>query len=84
MISEFTTDIRFVKGTDNAVTGAISRLGVNQCSPEHLAVPYAELAATLRIDSKLQNLRRYSTTFAFEDVQMAGVDNTIACDVSTG
>lgn len=83
-ISEFTTDIRFVKGTENAAADALSRIGVNRCSFEPHLVPYAELAAAQRADAELQKLRTTSATLIFEDVRMHGSDDTIACDMSTG
>lgn len=85
LISQFTTDIRHVKGRDNAVADALSRVGANALhSNDSLTImDFTAMAAAQASDPELQRLQS-GTSCKIEAVPLAMSDSTILCDVSTG
>lgn len=79
-ISQFTTDIRHIKGIDNIVADTMSRV-------EHISLEddYVELAAHQQQDDELRLLlRNNSTSLKLEKITLPGTNVTIICDMSTG
>lgn len=80
-LSEFTTDIRHVRGTSNIPADVLSRIdAVPSSSPK---IDIRLLAQHQASDEELQWLRTTSTALQLQDVQFPG-DITIVCDTSTG
>ena len=81
-ISEFTTDIRYVKGTEQVVPDALSRvdsIDVSSC------VNFSSLAECQRDDETLQNLLSSPLTkLRFEQLLVPNSEHKLWCDVSTG
>ena len=85
-ISQFTTDLRHVHGSDNPAADALSRLGTNALHIQHpsIVIDFRELAVAQRNDPDLAKLRA-DTSLRFEHVPIAFSDGlSIICDVSTG
>lgn len=80
-ISQFTTDIRYVKGPDNVVADALSRTSI--CQVSKLAFDLEAMAEAQVSDSELPNLRTQSSLklVQFPLLQSAA---KIYCDMSTG
>lgn len=79
-ISEFTTDIRHIKGEDNVVADALSR--VQAISLEH---EYEDLDKAQRMDNELAELLEPgSTKLKLEKVIIPGTGISLICDTSTG
>ena len=80
-ISEFTTDIRHIKGKENHVADALSRATINAL---HAGVDYEAMAASQQNDPDIQAYRTAITGLKFEDIQIGHKDLTLLCDTSTG
>ena len=84
-ISQFTTDIRHVKGNDNSVADALSRAPVNALQGPDVAVDFDAMARAQTTDPELRALQSSS----FSSLQLATVPHssasvTLICDMSTG
>lgn len=77
-ISQFTTDIRFVKGKDNIVADALSRI------EEVASIDYKALAHSQDTDPELQDLLNKGSALKLEKTKMPDSDTEIYCDKSTG
>lgn len=80
-ISEFTTDIRHVKGGDNEVADALSRNPVNAITPI-LPVDFPALAAAQREDDELKHLLTATTALNLEWIPVPGSEDKVCCDTS--
>lgn len=83
-ISEYTSDIRFIKGKNNNVADALSRITVNHCNTERLPIDFKGLAAAQNDDQELQHLRSTTTALVLEEIKIPECDQTLVCDLSTG
>lgn len=84
-ISEFTTDIRFIKGQENIVADTLSRLHIDASFIEHPPLDYSALSASQKNDSELQTLLSSSScSLELQEVQTDLSSPTLVCDVSTG
>ena len=75
-ISEFTTDIRHVKGKDNQVADTLSRATIAEV---HLGIDYEAMAAAQQMDPEVQ-----ASGLKLEDIPLGPRGVTILCDTSTG
>ena len=84
-ISQFTTDIRHVKGKDNLAADALSRIGVNalgdSCTP---SIDFNQLAAAQHDDPELLKLQSSPSPLTLHDTLLPMSETTLACDMSTG
>ena len=85
-ISQFTADIRHVKGNDNAVADALSRIEANallDSSPP--VVNFVTMAAAQYSDPELTRLLQspHTTSLQLVEIPLSMADSTIVCDVST-
>lgn len=78
-ISQFTTDIRFVRGEDNAPADALSR---NVCATSTSLIDYAAIAADQAGDAELQQLKE-NTALSMKRIQLPGTQVHLYADVST-
>ncbi|XP_076053694.1 uncharacterized protein LOC143032693 [Oratosquilla oratoria] len=81
-LSQFDTHIEYIKGEDNQVADALSRI-TSSILPDHHHVDYARIAASQGNDEELRLLRLHDTS----SLQLRQLPNTPAplwCDVSTG
>ena len=85
LISQFTSDIRHIKGPNNVVADALSRIGTNALHTEDSppVIDFKAMADAQADDPELQHLQANSS-LKLEQVPLAGSDATIVCDVSTG
>lgn len=79
-ISEFTTDLRHVAGSQNMPADALSRIDAISSSP---VVNFPELALAQQEDTELQDLRVSSTSLQLQPVRLPLATCEIICDVST-
>ncbi|UYV63627.1 hypothetical protein LAZ67_2005063, partial [Cordylochernes scorpioides] len=75
-ISQFSTDIKYIKGTDNIVADALSRVDAIT------TIDYEEIAKEQTGDSELQNLISKNTSLKFKQCPLQS-GNLLWCDVST-
>ncbi|KAL4083017.1 hypothetical protein QTP88_028347 [Uroleucon formosanum] len=81
-ISQFTTDIKYVMGSDNTVADALSRVASIHAPP---AINYNELSGLQANDEELLLFRQNTNSgLKIELVSMPTTDVKIYCDVSTG
>lgn len=82
LISEYTTDIRYIKGSSNVVPDALSRIdSIAVCSD------FGAIAEAQQGDAELQGFLENTgneTSLIFKQVPIPDSDKTIYCDVSTG
>ena len=83
-ISQFTTDIRHVRGTENTVADALSR--ISSLNPLPSTIDLDAFAAVQRQDEELNQFRNHPScsSFDFQDHPLPTSNNTITCDISTG
>ncbi|BHF62685.1 hypothetical protein SprV_0200567000 [Sparganum proliferum] len=79
-ISQFTADIRYVRGSDNVVADALSRPHINTLTSDF---DLAKLADLQTADESIADLRA-STTLQLRDAPLPASPGTILCDWSTG
>ncbi|MGL4482918.1 MAG: RNase H-like domain-containing protein, partial [Lactococcus garvieae] len=77
-IAQFTTDIQFIKGNQNTVADALSRLGFDHVSS---TLPSLPDIAQRQIDEPIIFPKRCS--LHLEDVPIPGSSFTIKCDISS-
>lgn len=83
-IAEYSTDIRYIKGTLNTAADALSRMHLNQISAEETDFSYPILADAQRNDTELNDLRSSGTSLVLERVSFPEDGTTLVCDTSTG
>ena len=85
-ISQFTTDVRYVRGIDNSAADALSRIATNALHAERPPIlDFEKMAAAQKDDPELLELRSStSTSLVFQDVPLPASASTIVCDTSTG
>ena len=83
-ISQFTSDIHHVKGSDNSVADALSCVETNAMhTTETPAVDFKDIATEQQTDPVLAQLRDISS-LKLDAIPISGTDSNILCDVSTG
>ena len=80
-ISEFTTDIRHVRGKDNSVADTLSRATIAYVQ---LGIDYGALAAAQQQDAEIQAYRTATSSLQLEDIPFGTQGTTLLCDMSTG
>lgn len=78
-ISQYTTDIRYIKGEDNVVADTMSRIESIMFS-----LDYDALAKSQEADSELSDLRLKGSNLQLTKVLIPGTTTSVTCDVSTG
>ena len=84
-ISQFTSDIRFLKGSSNAAADALSRVEVDAlCAPlsSTPSIDYAAMARAQQDDPTLSQPSKLSLDL--RPVPLPTTDGTLLCDMSTG
>lgn len=80
-ISQFTTDIQHIKGSDNIVADVLSRIdSISMPNP----IDYTEIAQAQQTDPELKNLIENSKTLQFKKIFLPNNQTHIYCDLSTG
>ena len=83
-IAEFTTDIRYVKGSENTVAHALSRPDVDAVSQSH-AVDFTALATAQETDAELATyMSKPDSPLKLQRLPVPGSPSLLVCDVSTG
>ena len=82
-ISQFTTDIRHIKGEDNPVADTLSRLSAIH-DDTIVPVNFQDIARAQRDDSELSLLQTSNTALKLQATPIPTCEDTIICDVSTG
>ena len=85
-ISQFTSNIRHVKGMDNVVADALSRIETNALlSGQPPTVDFAAMAKTQANDPQVRSLQSSpNSTLAVEAIPLANSPDPLYCDTSTG
>ena len=83
-ISQFTSDIRYIKGGDNTAADALSRINNTTTAPP--VVDFHEIAKAQLTDNELKQLRSSSTpsSLKLQPIPLSNSSETILCDMSTG
>lgn len=82
-IAQFSTDIRHVKGIENVVADALSRL--EDASVDAIETNVRSLAAAQNQDEELRTvLAQDSTSFKLTQITMPGTKTSLWCETSTG
>lgn len=79
-ISQFTTDIEYIKGEENAAADALSRV---QEVTYTCAINYEEIAKVQARDEELKDLRD-NPEFNFEELQLPALNVHLTCETTTG
>ena len=82
-ISQFTSDLRHVKGKDNVVADTLSRIPIMALHTA-LTVDFDEIARDQQDDAELQALLQDTSSLKLEKVLLPSHTGYIWCDVSTG
>ena len=89
LISQFTSDIRYLKGSDNGAADALSRMEVSAFHVvQQPGVDLVSMTAMQLTDLELQHLMddtsSRSTSLVLKAMPLPMSESTIICDVSTG
>ena len=79
-ISEFTTDIQYVRGEDNSIADVLSRATISEV---HLGIDYKEMAKD-QLDDEIQAYRTSPSSLQVVDVPFGDDKTTLLCDIYTG
>ena len=85
-ISQFTTDVHCVRGSDNPVADALSHIETNALHSNNSVTPIIDfntIAAAQQHDPELQQLQSSSTSQVTTS-SSAATNSTLICDLSTG
>lgn len=84
-ISQFTTDVRHVRGTDNPAADALSRIEtITLHSDKPPVIDFEEMATAQKDDPEFLKLRSSSSSLTLKDVPLPASSSSIVCDTSTG
>ena len=85
-ISEFTTDVRHVRGDRNVIADALSQLEINRIVFTQDALDYNEIAAAQRDDNDIMAWWKGScpTSLILKEYSLDGSNLAVICDISTG
>ena len=84
-ISQFTSDIRHVSGSNNPVADALSRLEILATQQGPTMIDFKAMAIAQQSDPELQLIQSsQSSSLKFTMVPIEGTDTTLVCDTSTG
>ncbi|GBM83785.1 Transposon Tf2-9 polyprotein [Araneus ventricosus] len=84
LIGQFTTDIRHLKGTDNVVADALSRIHISTIGLSY-AIDFQKMAEEQQTDPELQDILSSNTTsLVFQPLPVGEPPVTLHCDVSLG
>ncbi|KFD67383.1 hypothetical protein M514_20419, partial [Trichuris suis] len=82
-ITTFTADVRHVKGTQNNVADALSRMETHSLTTTLDCGNIRRLAEAQQLDPELRQLRS-KTSLALRDVLLPGCQEPVVCDVTRG
>ena len=80
-ISQYSTDIRYVAGADNAVADALSRAAMEEV---RLGVDFSKMAVLRQQDPETTAYRTAITALKWEEIDVDGGRHKLLCDTSTG
>ena len=84
-VTQFTSDIRHIKGTSNSPADALSRIEANAISTNpSLGLDLQAMASAQDSDPDITRLRSSQTSLTLESVPLPMSESTILCDTSTG
>ncbi|ROT82925.1 integrase core domain protein [Penaeus vannamei] len=83
-ISQFTTDIRHIRGSDNEAADALSRVTISAATLADDAVDYHLVSREQRQDTSLTPLLEGQTSLYLERVKIPNSCDDLLCDVSLG
>ena len=84
-VSQFTSDIRHVKGANNPAADALSRIGTNALQVTQSSIlDFEEIAAAQESDPDLLRSCNSDTSLKLSKIPLPVSNTTIVCDVSTG
>ena len=84
-ISQFTTDIRHIKGADNSAADALSRVEVNTVDKDsHTVIDFTAMAAAQQSDPDLHKLQSSTTSLSLKTTLLPFTDVSLICDMSSG
>ncbi|XP_064479243.1 uncharacterized protein LOC135392464 [Ornithodoros turicata] len=82
-VSEFTTDLRHIRGADNAAADALSRIAVSSVTTPHDTIDFKAMTEAQTHDQELARLRT-SSSLTLQDVILPDTNISLTCDLSTG
>ncbi|ROT61808.1 hypothetical protein C7M84_020383 [Penaeus vannamei] len=83
-ISQFTTDIRHIRGADNEAADALSRVTIAAATHADDAVDYHLVSSEQRQDASMIPLIEGQTSLSLERVKIPNSRDDLLCDVSLG
>ena len=83
-ISQFTTNIQHISGSENPVADALSRVGVNTLTTQSPVIDFTEMAAVQKEDPEIKQFQGPDSSLSLKALPVPTSEATILCDVSTG
>ena len=82
-ISQLTSDIRHISGSNNPVADALSQLEIQAIQQRPLMIDFAAMAISQQSDQELQAIQSSSSSsLKFTDIPIEGTETTLVCDTS--
>ena len=83
-IAQFTTDIRFVKGSENLAADALSKIAISAISRQQSPIDFEDMALAQQSDPELGHFRDSDTSLDLRPVLLPSLNTPLVCDMSTG
>lgn len=83
-ISQFTSNIQHIKGMENPVADALSRVGVNTFTTQPPVIDFTEMAAAQKEDPEIKRFQTPDSSLSLKELPVPTSEDTILCDMSTG
>ena len=80
-ISQYSTDIRYVAGSDNAIADALSRAAIEEV---RLGVDFSKMAELQKQDPDTAAYKMAITALKWEEIEVGNGQHKLLCDVATG
>ena len=83
-IAQFTSEIRFVNGSEKNVADALSSITINATQDRHPTVDFLAMALAQQSNPELHRVQASSTSLDLRAILLPVSTTSLICDMSTG
>lgn len=80
-LSEYSVNIRYIRGQANQVADSLSRLSINAAN---FGIDWEDIASEQRRDPEVTAHRSLNSSLNLQDIPIPGCSSSILCDISLG
>lgn len=82
-IGQFSTDIRHINGTENIPADTLSRLQIEELTPDQIVIDYKKLAIDQENDNELNIFHKKKHSLQLKKIFFSEAETHLVCDTST-